>query len=131
MKTAALTNKKLVVFSIILLIAGLHILGPLRQVQGRWHDLYYSYFSDVELPFGFYFLLCAAEGNLPWLKPWWLKAGLVYGAATTAEILQYFGIYALGATFDPLDIVMYAVGTLLAVSLERWIFRRWLPFWSD
>lgn len=125
-----ITRKKLVVFSIILLIATLHILGPGRQLSGSWHNWYYSYFSDLALPFSFYFLLCAAETNLVWLRPWWLKAGLVFGAATTAEILQFFGIYALGLTFDPLDIAMYAVGTLLAVSLEWWVFRRWLPFWS-
>jgi hypothetical protein len=124
------TRKKLVIVAIMLLIAGLHILGPLRQAPGPWHNWYYSYFSDLALPFGFYFLLCLSEQNLRWLRNWGLKAGLVFGAATTAEILQFFGIYALGVTFDPLDIVMYAVGTLLAVILEQGIFKRWLPFWS-
>ena len=125
-----ITRKKLVVFAIMLLIAGLHILGPMRQSPDPWHNWYYSYFSDLALPFGFYFLLCMTEANFPPLRPWWLKAGLVFGAATAAEVLQYFGIYALGITFDPLDIVAYAVGVLLAVVLERGIFARWLPFWS-
>ncbi len=126
-----ITRKKLMVFSISLLIAGLHIFGPARQTPNPWHDWYYSYFSDLALPFSFYFLLCMTETNFPQMRTWWLKAGLVFGAATTAEVLQYFGIYALGITFDPLDIGAYAVGVLLAALVERGIFARWLPFWSD
>jgi len=38
---------------------------------------------------------------------------------------------ALGVAFDPLDIVMYASGTLSAVLLEQWVFKRWLPFWAE
>lgn len=125
-----LTPKKLVIVSMMLLIAGLHILGPGRQAQGLWYELYYSYFSDLALPFGFYFLLCISETNSPLLRPWWLKAALVFGAAAMAEILQFFGIYALGVTFDPLDLAMYAAGVLLAASMERGIFARWLPFWA-
>lgn len=124
------TPKILVILSIALFIAALHIIGPLRQTQGPLHDWYYSYFSDLGLPFSFYFLFCISETNIPQLRPWWVKAGLVFGAATTAEILQFFGIDALGVTFDPLDIVMYAAGTISAIFLERGIFRRWLPFWS-
>jgi hypothetical protein len=56
---------------------------------------------------------------------------LVFGAATTAEVLQFFGIYTLGITFDPLDIAAYAFGVLLAVVLERGTFVRWLPFWVE
>jgi hypothetical protein len=123
------TLKKLTIFAIILLIAALHIASPARHAQGTWRDLYYSYFSDLILPFGFYFLLCASEMQIPILRPWWLKAGLVFGAATGAEILQFFGVYALGVTFDPMDIAMYASGALLAVLVERGVFARWLPFW--
>jgi len=125
------TPKILLILSIILMVAGLHIFGPARQQSSPWHTWYYSYFSDLALPFSFYFMLCASQTNLAWLRPWWIKAGLVFGAATTAEILQFFGIYALGVTFDPLDIVMYAIGTLSAILLERGVFKRCLPFWSE
>ena len=122
--------KMAVALAIILAIAGLHIFGPMRQATGAWRDLYYSYFSDLALPFGFYFLLCMAESNIPFLRPWWLKAALIFGTATTAEILQFFGVYALGSTFDPLDIAAYAAGTLLAVAVEQFIFSRWFQFWK-
>ncbi len=123
--------KKLVVVVINLTIAGLHVFGPARDAPGTWHDLYYSYFSDLALPYGFYFLLCVSEVTVLFLRPWWVKAGLVFGAAVTAEVLQFFGIYALGTTFDPFDIAMYAAGTLLAVFTEQTIFSRWLSFWKN
>ena len=41
------------IFAIVLLIAAPHIASPARQARGTWHDLYYSYFSDLALPFGF------------------------------------------------------------------------------
>jgi len=125
-----LTLKTSVILTIVFIVAMLHIVGPWRETSGPWHDLYYSYFSDLVLPFTFYFLLCISETNIPPLRPWWLKAGLVFGAATAAEILQFFGIYALGVTFDPLDIAAYASGVGLAVLVERGIFARWLSFWS-
>ena len=80
------------------------------------------YFSDIALPFAAYFPLCASESSFPALRPWWAKSALIFGGATTAEILQHFGVYALGKTFDPLDIAAYATGTLLAVSVEQAIF---------
>ena len=123
--------KTSLIVSIELIIAALHIIGPMRNTRGPWHDLYYSYFSDLALPFGFYFLLCASETHIPHLRPWWVKSALVFGAAATAEILQFYGIDALGITFDPLDIVMYALGVLLAAMLERLIFARRFSFWSQ
>jgi len=63
------------------------------------------------------------------LRPRWTKLVLVFGAATTAEILQFFGVYALGKTFDPLDVVAYATGALIAVAVERAVFAKYLRSW--
>lgn len=122
------SRKRMVIGSILLFIAAVHILGPMRRVSGIWHTLYASYFSDLSLPFGFYFLLCASEQKIDLLRRWWVKAGLLFGLACAAEMLQFFGVYALGSTFDPIDILMYAMGTLLAVMVERSLFARW-EFW--
>ena len=86
-----LTPKTILILFIMFSIAMLHVVGPAREAGGVWHDLYYSYFSDLVLPFGFYFLLCQAETKLPALRRWWVKAGLIFGAAFTAEVLQFFG----------------------------------------
>ena len=123
--------KMVVIIIIMLIIALMHIIGPFRQQSGTWHDLYYSYFSDLVMPFGFYFLLVNAELNIPFLRVWWIKAGGLFLLTLTAELLQYDGIYALGTVFDPMDIVMYASGILLALFFDRLIFPTVFPFWRN
>jgi hypothetical protein len=114
----------------MLVIALLHIVRPGSYLEGQMVILYYSYFSDIALPFGFYFLLCLNESSLPRLKKWFVKSLLVFGAAALAEILQRLGIYALGITFDPFDFVMYGIGAFTAALVERQVFARTLPFWE-
>ena len=121
----------MVVLAIILTIAILHIFSPLGRITGIWHDLYYSYFSDLTLPFGYYFLLCIAADNIRLLRPWWVKAGSLFALVMTAEILQYFGYDALGTIFDPIDILMFASGIFLAVICDLLIFPELFPFWED
>ena len=124
-------KKKTILLAIMLFTAILHILPIGEQLDERWFVLYASYFSDLVLPFAFYFLLFFVEKDLPALKSGWLKALLVFSAATGAEILQYFHIYALGISFDPLDIVMYAIGAGLAVLVDRIVFPRFFEFWQE
>ena len=122
--------KKLICVAISLVVAAAHIWGPDHQAQDVWLRLYSSYFSDVSLPFSLYFLLCVSEVSFPRLRPWWIKSVLVFGSAAAAEGVQFFGIDALGATFDPLDFAAYASGVLMAATLERGVFARRLSFWN-
>jgi hypothetical protein len=92
-------GKPIVIGGIMLIIALLHIVRPGSYLEGQMVILYYSYFSDIALPFGFYFLLCLNESSLPRLKKWFVKSLLVFGAAALAEILQRLGIYALDWCF--------------------------------
>ena len=125
------SKKKTVVLVIALFVAALHLLPIEKLLDARWLVLYHSYFSDLVLPFVFYFLLFLVEQNVPALKGWRMKALAVFLAPTGAEILQYFHIYALGITFDPLDMVMYAVGAGLAVLVDRLVFLRVFGFWQE
>jgi len=77
-----------------------------------------------------YFLLCMNEITIPRLADWRVRALLVFAASSATEILQAFGVYALGTTYDPLDILMFAIGVLLAVFVDRIVFWRFLPFWA-
>ena len=120
----------IVVISVLLIVAIVHILRVGSYLEGMLFNLYYSYFSDIIVPVGIYFLLCLNEIGFPFLKPWWAKAGIVFAVASVSEILQGFGVPLLGQTFDPLDIVMFAIGVMLAVFLDRVIFTRLFPFWS-
>jgi hypothetical protein len=66
-----------------------------------------------------YFVLCLSERNVRLLGDWKAKAACVLAAASAAEVLQGLGVPMLGRTFDPLDFVMYAIGMLTAVLLDR------------
>lgn len=106
----------------IIIVALMHFFRAGRYLEGNLHTLYYSYASDFLLPFSIYFLLCISERNIPNFLKWYSKALVIIGIATLAEVLQYFGIYALGKTFDPVDILMYIAGVGTAVVIERFIF---------
>ena len=68
--------------------------------------------------------------QLKFLRKWYIKAGIVFGLSTLSEILQIFGIYFLGVTFDMLDIFMFGIGVLTAVFIDKQLFTRWIPFWE-
>lgn len=118
------------VIGIMLLIALVHASRVGTYLPRNLQSLYYSYFSDVVIPFGFYFLLCLNDTQFRALRDWRIKALLVFGAATITEILQFFGVPLLGRTFDSLDIVMFAAGVLLAVLADRFALSRVVPGWS-
>jgi hypothetical protein len=114
---------------VILLIAVIHIFRVGSYLSGRLFVLYYSYFSDIVIPIAIYFLLCINDITLPILKGWRTKATLVLLIATAAEIAQGFGIPLLGNTFDILDFVMFGVGALIAVGLDK-LLSVVFSFWS-
>jgi hypothetical protein len=101
-----------------------------RYLSPKLATLYSSYFSDFIMPFGFYFLFCMAEQHLPFLRGWAVKLGITFLMPAIAETLQFFGIYALGVTFDPLDYLMYAAGAACAVLVDMQVFPRIFDFWK-
>jgi hypothetical protein len=144
-----------VILSIQLLIAAIHIFRLGSHLQGGLYNFYYSYFSDFILPFGFYFLLCASELQMPILRGWepllplpeflsknksrlqmpilrrWeAKLAIAFLIPSIAETCQYFGIPVLGATFDLLDYFMYGIGALSAVVVDTQVFSRVFDFWT-
>lgn len=125
-----LRNRIIVGLSIITIVALLHVFRVGSYLSGDLYVLYYSYFSDLILPFGFYFLLCINEVTIRILRKWYVKAAVIIGITTLAEILQLLGVYALGITFDPVDIIMYVSGVGIAVMFDRFIFKRIILFWD-
>ena len=108
----------------------MHIFRVGSYLHGDLYLLYYSYVSDLIIPFGFYFLLCINELTIKILQKWYVKASFIIGITALVEILQLLGIYALGITFDPIDILMYALGVGIAVIFDRYLFKRFIPFWD-
>jgi hypothetical protein len=120
-----------VVISIVALIAVVHIFRIGSYLQGELYKLYYSYFSDFILPFGFYFLLCMNEPHMPILRRWEAKLAIAFLMPSIAETCQYFGIPVLGSTFDPLDYLMYGIGAMLAAAVDTQVFSRTFDFWTE
>jgi hypothetical protein len=117
----------LIIMTIIVLI---HVFRVGNYLDGVLHSFYYSYVSDLIIPFGVYFLLCIAEFKIKIFRKWYIKALLIIGFTTLAEILQFFGFYVLGITFDIIDILMYIIGVGVAVIIDRLIFKRFIQFWD-
>jgi hypothetical protein len=124
-------NRIITGLSIITIIALVHIFRVGSYLNGDLYLLYYSYVSDLIIPFGVYFLLCINELYIKILQKWYVKAAIIIGITTLAEILQLLGIYALGATFDPVDILIYVLGVGVAVIFDRLLFKRFIPFWDS
>jgi glycopeptide antibiotics resistance protein len=109
----------------------------LFEPQSKGWELWMSYANDLILPFAFYFFLWLVER---WLKTWQARALLAFAVPTLLEFGQglypwvsasrYFTDRYVGA-FDPLDILMYAIGVGLAVLVEQLIFAKLLKFWQQ
>jgi len=119
-----------VIYSIVALIAAVHIFRLGSYLQGELYNFYYSYFSDFILPFGCYFLLCASELYIPILRRWEAKFAIAFLIPSIAETCQYFGIPVLGSTFDPLDYFMYGIGALSAAVVDVQVFPQVFDFWT-
>jgi hypothetical protein len=113
----------------VALIAVAHILRIGSHLPEALYNLYYSYFSDLVIPFGFYFLVCANEPQMPFLRRWQVKGAIAFLTPSIAETCQYVGIPVLGSTFDLLDYVMYGMGVLSAVFVDTQVFSRVFEFW--
>jgi hypothetical protein len=112
-------RRRAVAVAVVAGVAAIHVLRVGSYLRGAAHSLYYSYASDVLLPFAMYFVLGLSERHLTALRDWRAKALVILAAASGAEVLQGLGVPMLGRTFDPLDFVMYGVGVLLARVVDR------------
>jgi hypothetical protein len=91
--------------------------------------LWVSYAKALIQPFAFYFFLCLGER---WLKTWRGRGLLAFAIPALLELGQYLyyqvasGHY-VGA-FDPIDLLVYAMGVSLAVIVEQKIFVKLIKF---
>ncbi len=118
-----------VIYSIVALVAAVHIFRLGSYLQGELYNCYYSYFSDFILPFTCYFLLCGL-GQIPVLRRWEAKFAIAFLIPAIAETCQYFGVPVLGSTFDPLDYFMYGIGALSAAVVDTQVFSQVFGFWT-
>ena len=59
-----------------------------------------------------------------------MKVLIVFAAMTFSEIMQNFGFYFFGVTFDILDILMFGMGVIIAALIDKQIFERFISHWK-
>jgi hypothetical protein len=102
------------------------------EPQSTGWILWVSYANDLILPFALYFFLSLGER---WLKTWQVRALVAFAIPVLLELGQalYYrfpiSIRRYVGSFDLLDIVVYAIGVGLAVTVERLVFAKSLKFW--
>jgi hypothetical protein len=98
------------------------------EPQSMGWVLWVSYAQDLIQPFAFYFFICLGER---WLKTWQPRALVAFAVPMLLELGQalYHPIGRYMGAFDPMDIVVYALGVALAVLIEQKVFAKFLKFW--
>lgn len=126
-----LTRKVRLIVGIVIMviIAAIHGFRIGSYLHGNLYIYYYSYASDLILPFGAYFLLSMNQIHWRFLRKWYVKVGIVFSVMMLSELMQLFGIYLFGVTFDLIDILMYGIGAFTAALFDKQIFERFVPFW--
>lgn len=126
------THRIRIIIGVIIMVSigAIHAFRVGSYLNGDLYSLYYSYVSDLILPFGAYFLLSMNEIQLRFLQKWYAKALIVFTVMTFSEIMQVFGVYFFGVTFDIIDILMFGMGVLFAVLFDKLIFERYIPHWK-
>ena len=125
-ETHRIIRKKVVIVSIMLLIALIHFFTG-SNYKGPYPGFVNGYLLNILVPFGFYFLLCLIK--FPLLKSWIVRSILIFGVAFFTEIAQFFGVPIFGQTFDPVDFVMFGIGVMLATIFDIIVFPRIFNFW--
>ena len=120
-------TKKLTVTIMALAVAALHFLKGGND-QGPFSIFVNGYLIDVLLPMVLFLLVGLIENRL--IRSTLFRACAVFGFGCIVEASQYLGYPIFGTTFDPLDILAYAVGVLLGILLDELVFPRLIPGWN-
>lgn len=120
-------KKKTVITVIALFVGLLHFLTG-EQYQGPFPVFVNGYMIDILLPMTLYLLLSLVE--IQWVRSILFRATAVFLFGCVVEISQYFGYPLFGSTFDPLDILAYAIGICLGLVLDIFFFPRIVSQWN-
>ena len=96
------------------------------QYRGPWPDFVNGYLIDLLLPMCVYLLAqVSLRKHFSVRTSRWLGAGATLLIGGTVEALQGLGFPVFGATFNPWDLLMYALGTGLGWLLDRLVLDGW------
>jgi hypothetical protein len=113
-------NKKstYIIVSISIFVGLLHfVIGP--DYQGIFKHFIRGYLIDILLPMNLYLLIqISVRKNISVNKARIIGAIITVAFGTFVEILQLYEIEFLGRTFDPWDLLMYAIGVGLGIVID-------------
>jgi len=118
--------RKWTVTIIALIVAGLHFVTG-EHYQGPFPLFVNGYLIDILLPMELILLMGLVENRV--VSSALFRAVAVFGFGCLVEGSQYFGRPFFGSTFDPLDILAYALGVTLGLLLDLVIFPRLIKSW--
>jgi hypothetical protein len=121
-------KKRWIITAIALVVGGLHFVTG-ENYQGPLPVFVNGYLIDLFLPMALVLLMGLFQNKI--LRSTIFRAGAVFGFGCLVEISQYVGYPIFGSTFDPLDILAYAGGVLLGLTLDLVLFPRLIPHWSE
>lgn len=105
--------------------------ASLFEPQSLGWVLWVSYARNLILPFVLYLLICLGER---WLKTWQWRALLAFAIPALIEFYQNlyyrFSPRTYVGAFDPMDLVMDAIGVGLAVLVEQQVLAKQLRVWD-
>ncbi|MFN0100120.1 MAG: hypothetical protein ACKVS7_15735 [Gemmatimonadaceae bacterium] len=118
--------RKPVVVAICLAVGALQLFtGP--RYHGPFRAFVTGYPMDLALPFSLVLLLGVGSDRWPALRHPIVRATAVFLIGAAVEFLQYLGVPLFGRTFDPIDLLMYATGAIVALVFERLTFPPYRP----
>ena len=113
--------RKPVTVAICASVAALHLVTGQRY-NGPLRPFVTGYLIDLLLPFSLVLLLGVGLARVPPLRSSVSRACLVFFIGAIVELSQYFDVPLFGRTFDPFDLLAYAIGAAAAVGFEKLAF---------
>lgn len=128
MKRNTLNTKRTIITVIALTVGLLHFVTG-ENYRGPLPIFVNGYLIDILLPMTLYLLLGLID--VKWIRSIIFRGTAVFIFGCIVEISQYLGYPLFGNTFDPLDILAYAVGVCLGLILDLALFPRIVPRWRS
>ena len=120
--------KKLIITIIALAVGAIHFVTGVNY-RGPFPLFVNGYLIDILLPMVMVLLMGLMQAK-PFRNPI-IRFTAVFLFGCIVEASQYLGRPFFGNTFDPLDILAYAVGVSLGILLDLILFPRIVPSWNE
>lgn len=121
-------KKRWLITAIALVVGGLHFVTG-ENYRGPLPLFVNGYLIDLFLPMALVLLMGLFQNKI--LRSAAFRAIAVFGFGCLVEISQYVGHPIFGSTFDPLDLLAYAGGVALGLTLDLVLFPRLVPGWCE